>query len=90
MNAEITWRIDPGLRSAKKPTRVYGQQSTGVVKRGTEGGKGRRVGCGRVGCGAVVAHKLLPRLNQLPPHSTRRGTGESGHYAEGTADRMMV
>ena len=37
MNAEITWRIDPGLRSAKNPTRVYGQQRADVVKTGVAG-----------------------------------------------------
>ena len=37
MNAEITWRIDPGLRSTKNPTRVYGQQRADVVKTGVAG-----------------------------------------------------
>ena len=86
-NAEITWRIDPGLRSAKNPTRVYAQQRAELSIRG--GGGKRRRAWGGVGGRAVVAHKLLPRLDQLPPHNTGRSAGESDHYAEGTADRWF-
>ena len=42
VNAEITWRIDPGLRSAKNPTRVYAQQRAELSIRG--GGDKRRRG----------------------------------------------
>ena len=88
-NAEITWRIEPGLRSAKNPTRVYEQKRQSCQKEAVLVARGAGPAGEGVGGRAVVAHKLLPRLDQLPPHSTGRSAGESDHYAEGTADRWF-
>ena len=45
-NAEITWRIEPGLRSAKNPTRVYEQKRQSCQKEAVLVARGAGAGGG--------------------------------------------